>query len=428
MKVFGKTIKILTNYLLNASIKLMNNLKVGTTMSRFLDDLDKEVKERINLSEYATLIINDDIRNFYSLKEKENKTEFYNIIFKNFYKDADASISLRLNEKKQELEEFYSSKDLKLDTKTINILINKQLEKEKETIMDKIKKYGKSSNQPIIRINNSNKKIFKDSVEDIYYEGSIARYIKAIFEEYALKPVYEREKIFFYDTYEYIDSMIKHNAQATIDCRECLEIKLASKHQNETKINQRTYYVSPYKILPNKTNTYNYLIGYSLEKGSNKSKKESVIASFRISNIKEIDKSSTKYSDRPGYISKEKEKEIEQSITKRGVDFLAGEVEEIKVQFSPKGIDYLKRHIYMRPNNYKISEDNNRIYIFSCTRMQAIAYFFKFGWDAQIIEPIDLRDDFIYRYESALKSYQGISREQIKKESKKEKRQNNIKK
>ncbi len=380
----------------------------------FIYDVKLESKHRVNLSEYASLIIKDDIRNFYSLSDKEIPNEFFNTIFINFYKEANASISRRLDDKKQELEDLYSN--TKLDKKTISDLIKKQQNKERESLLNKIYKYGKSSYQPIIRLNTLSKTIIKDCSEDEHYL-SIPSYLKAIYEEYALLPAYERERIFFYDKYKTIDDTIKLNAQVTDESkRQCLKVTLAEKHQENNTKKARVFFVSPYKILPNITNSYNYLVGCALEKDSKLTKKDSTINSFRISNITDIRTESTTPSNHPGYISKEKQNEIESLIKERRVDFITGDTIKVVVRFSNKGLDYLKRQIYMRPNNYEIIDDNKNIYAFNCTKLQAISYFFKFGWDVEILEPLELRKDFIYRYESALKTYQGISREQIRKE------------
>lgn len=45
--------------------------------------------------------------------------------------------------------------------------------------------------------------------------------------------------------------------------------------------------------------------------------------------------------------------------------------------------------------------------------MQIMNHLFKFGWDAKVIEPEDLRNEFKIRYKRALLSYEGKSKEEI---------------
>ena len=45
------------------------------------------------------------------------------------------------------------------------------------------------------------------------------------------------------------------------------------------------------------------------------------------------------------------------------------------------------------------------VYIFNCTKAQAEFYFFKFGSDAEILSPVDLRDKFALMYKDAAAVY-----------------------
>ena len=67
----------------------------------------------------------------------------------------------------------------------------------------------------------------------------------------------------------------------------------------------------------------------------------------------------------------------------------------------------------MRPRIYTINKEDKHVYTFRCTEIQAINYFFKFGWDANVISPIELREKMKSRYYKSFKTYDGMSKEEI---------------
>lgn len=365
-----------------------------------------EFKQHVNLSESAWITIQEDIKNFYENSEKETVTGFFNRIFTNFYQEADANIKMRLDQKYAELNEFYSSKEFKkLDKKLINALIDKHLKIYEEKLKDKAKSYekGPQKTQKKIRINKQNIEILTDdeNAGAEYYNNELGKYLKAIFEEYALKPSYVREQIFFLDTVKEIDRAIYNSKQ--------LKITLNARLTDDNREYQRKFYVYPYKLLQNKIKTYNYLVGYSEEILDSNKKSMKTPACYRISRIQKID-TMVSYG---AHISEDNKKELNQLLLERGVEFMASDVENIKIKFTDKGLELLKTHIYLRPNNYEISNDDKHIYIFKCNKFHATNYFFKFGWDAEIIEPLDLRLSFIQKYKSAFLTYQGKTKQEI---------------
>ena len=66
-------------------------------------DLHRELKQHLNLSNSTWITIEEDMKNFPISENENNLSGFLNTIFKNFYELADASISLRLINKKEYL-------------------------------------------------------------------------------------------------------------------------------------------------------------------------------------------------------------------------------------------------------------------------------------------------------------------------------------
>ena len=360
-------------------------------MGFYIDDLDVNYKQHVNLSNYAWSVIDDDIANFNNCMEKTSFSGFLNRIFKNFYDKSVASISLRNMELLDKLRNLFSldkksNKDKVLTNTFITTLVNYN----SDNLIKNVKSYSKDEGRKF-RINKENIDILKESLEANNYTNSIGLYLKAIYEDYATKPTYIRERIYYKEVVDIIES--------SINLKKKLKVTLVDRLSSTNKIINRKFYLSPYKIMQDKNNMFNYLVCYCeeiLEDGSILDKR---IASFRISRFKKVDIMSSMNN----FISKENIKRIEESLLNNDVQYLASDVVDIKIKFLDKGLELFNRQIYSRPNNYTKIEEN--IYSFKCSEIQAINYFFKFGKYIEILEPIDLRDKFIYRYSKALDIY-----------------------
>ena len=376
-------------------------------MGFWFDDISTEWKQHINLSESAWIVIHEDIKNFYSSEEEESFSGFLNRVFRNYYQLAKATVSLRLEEKEEELVKLYSSSDFKkIDSETIATIIDKQLETYKNKLLDLAKSY-QSGHGEKFRINKENLDLLRESLEDDYYDGSAGKYLKAVFEEYATKPTYIREQIFFEEIVEKIRYAIPNQKKLKITLNDKVTVK-------EDKKYNRKFYVSSYKIEQDSTKTFNYLIGYGIE-----IEREGAIEApccFRISRIKKINVQSSM----GGKISKEKAKELDDLLIERTVMFMSSDPIDIQIRFTDKGLEAFRRQLYMRPRIYTIDKDDKHLYTFRCTEIQAINYFFKFGWDANIISPVELRERIKLRYSRSLKTYEGMSKEEIIKSEKKD--------
>lgn len=372
----------------------------------YIDEYVTELKQHINLSENAWLIIDEDIKIFFETKEKESFSGFLNRVFKNFYQKANATINLRCIEKKEELAKLYSSSEFSNITKdTIALFINKYLKLYENELTTNALSYQNGHGEKF-RINKENLEILRESLEASHYNGTIGLYLKAIFEEYATKPSYIREQIFF-------NEIINKIQLATLKEKK-LKISLVdSVSNNYNSKYSKKFLVSPYCIIQDKTNSFNYLIGYAeqiketveLDENGKQHKTSSYgqkqPSCFRISRINKIDIQVSM----GAHISKEKADELKDMLIKRTPMYMTSEPLTIKVKFTDKGLEFFKRQLYMRPQFYTVDEKDKHIYIFNCTEVQAINYFFKFGKDAVIIEPTSLKEKFKVRYERALKQY-----------------------
>ena len=358
-----------------------------TEFSGFITDM----KQNLNLSIPAWLVIDEDIMSFGN-GNKYNLAGFINRVFSNFYQESEAAIEQRYLEKSRELKKMFSSKEFKgMDKAATELYPSKILETYKAELIKKARSYEKGEGRKF-RINNENVSILRESIENKCHDNSIANYMKAIFEEYARKPMFEREQIYFKDIMEVLQRAIAQKRR--------VKIKILQKINPKTNaVYARVFHLMPYKIVHDKTGMFNYVIGYSEELKENGGTWPRRAACYRISRLSEA----RILAD--GHITKDECKTLDKMLAEKEPQFLAGEIIEIKARFTDKGIESFNRQLYMRPRDFKKVEEEKNTYIFRCTEVQAINYFFKIARDVEIISPARTREKFIQRYKDAYESY-----------------------
>lgn len=362
-----------------------------------VDIIDKatELKQHLNLSTYAHEILEYDIFNFKLDNKSLTKSGFLNRIFKNFHNLAQATISKRLNNKEDELRSLFSSSEFKkFEESTTNKYIVKIKELYAAELIEKSSSY--ENGVPFkFRINNENLETLRISNDSEYYDNRIGLYFKAVIEEYTRLPNYKREHYFYLD---FVNTIF-----LAINNKKKLKITTVSRLKNKTnKEVNRTLYLSPYKLIQDKTNSFNYLVGISQSTDDKGVIINSSISSMRLSRIKKINEMTSMSS----VISKNDIDKINNDLIMKEAPYMLGELVDVNLKLTNKGVEFLNRQIYMRPSNFNIINKDENLYLFKCTELQAINYFFKFGNNVEIIEPLYLREKFVNRYSSALKVYE----------------------
>ena len=99
---------------------------------------------------------------------------------------------------------------------------------------------------------------------------------------------------------------------------------------------------------------------------------------------------------------------LQNEITTKGIEFLIDHTEKIQVQLSKQGLQMYHNIIHLRPTatGSYTDEYDNTVLSFECTASQIMYYFFQFGKEATILEPIFLAEDFENRYKQAYLNYQ----------------------
>jgi hypothetical protein len=359
-------------------------------MGFYINEFETELKQHLNLSDNAWLTIYDDIHNFYPNGTKQSFSGFLNRIFHNFYQSANASISQRYIELHEKLEKLFYPKAIGEDRATSEKYITTILSVYENILKERVHSYPKGEGKKF-RINKQNLEILNESIDSIYYDKTIGPYLKAIFEEYVTLPPYKREQIFFQDTIDKINLAITEKKK--------IKIRLLQRTGENNTTYSRGFYITPYAIKQDKTNTFNYLVGFSEEIGNEQNRHQKIAASFRISRIDKIDLMISM----SGFLSKAEKAQLENDILQKTPQFMVGEMIDVEVKFTVKGLENFNRQLYMRPQNY--DKKDKFTYIFHCTEMQAIGYFVKFGRDAVILSPESLKEKFILIYRTAIEAY-----------------------
>lgn len=332
-------------------------------------------KQHLNLSTLAYEVILSDMFAF----GEEKLSGFLNTVFAYYYPIADASIARTLNYLSGELAKCLS--DIPGDEKTKERVLKKLVCYKKDNLAEKAKSY-ENGNTFKFWLNKQNLAYLSEPnsecCEDKYYSRR-GTYIKNVLEEYARLPYVEREKIYFSPFVSEIQNAIQEERQLRI---------VTDKNA--------IYSVYPFKILSDPLSTVNYLVGYCTR--YNYSEDEKRPCSFKISALKSVKIEKSK----SAFLKNSRWKQLAQMISSRGVQFMVGNEAEIHVKLTEDGVNKYRRQTHLRPPFITVKDN---IYIFYCTTAQAEFYFFKFGKDAEILLPLDLRERFKSMYEAATNTY-----------------------
>ena len=339
---------------------------------------DTGPKQHLNLSPLAMDIMENDMLLF----GVEKKGSFLNRVIENY--GVEASISRHLEQMEEHLRKTFSNGKegvlSEIQEKTLKLLLE---ERTRELLAIKLS-YPKSPKSHLtFTLNKTNTAFLSlECREDLYYGKEYkGKYIKAVLEEYSRLPFAKREQIYFRSYCENI--------------KEARETGRTLRVKND----QGTYFkVWVYGLETDLFQTASYLTGYSLP--LKEPDQPPVICSFRLFAIKEL--SLWKQSREKGALTLAQDKAVQEAIAKRGAPFLLLEEEKIQVRFTKVGEYKFRRQLYLRPSIFSKEGD---VYTFYCTKTQAQFYFFKFGEDARILSPPDLREKFKKMYQAAAACY-----------------------
>lgn len=322
-----------------------------------------EQKQRVNLSSFARGVVEQDHQVFGGRKAFSG---FLNRIIELFSPMAEASIEAAVEQRRQSLRG-------RVEPKVAAVL----LEEYRQELLRK-KEAWPQGDSLTFRLNNRNfEMLYEDRAESSSYEAP-SKYLKALLEEYARLSPSDRERVYF-----------------SAQIEEVILPAVEAGYPLEVTVNGRAFTVRPYGVMADAYGAHMYLVGYSCPEGG-----QEQIASFRISRLEKLRLG--KRSDRKR-LTREEIRLLEKKLQKTGVQYLVGDVQQIRLRLTPTGQREFNQRSYMRPNPDSVSGGE---YTFSCTQLQVRNYFLSFGAEVEILSPESLRQTFADAYRKALQVYE----------------------
>ncbi|MBO5711930.1 MAG: hypothetical protein J6R47_03740 [Acholeplasmatales bacterium] len=323
-------------------------------------------KIKVNLSYNVYNLLQKDMEDFrFNIKDGiPNKNLFYNTIVKNMI-DVQRLETTVIRDKLSSL--------LNTHIKS-NSLLNDILDKLEEIYNYKIDDKTNRSHGYYISFRPSKK------LEDLYDEildyelknNTISNYFRNLFNNYARLAQDERERIIYKDELKIIESAINTNKTLNI------------------KLNNISFEFIPYEIVRTNDELYNYLIG-----GIRRKDRLQCISLhlykcnnlFKTKNVFELTDEEKKHFD---------------DILVYGPREVERRTVLTKIKLTKAGIRKFKSMYLNRPIPIEI---NDNIYTFNCSHDNLFLYFSRFGVDAEILEPLNLRNQIISFHRKAYNKY-----------------------
>lgn len=323
-------------------------------------------KIKVNLSYNVYNLLQKDMEDFrFHLKnDSPNKNLFYNTIIKNMVDEHKKESEIVRNKLSNILNNHIKSKEI----------FNDVLEEIEELYNYRIEDKTNRSHGYYISFRPSKK--YEEIYEEIEnYElknNTISNYYRNLFNDYARLPQDERERIVFKDELKLIESAI------------------ANKKIINIKLNNNSLEFFPYEIVRTNDELYNYLIGGIRKNG------RLHCLSLHLFKCNQMIKTKNTFE-----FTKDEKKHLDEILI-----YGPREVERrtvlSKIKLTPKGIKKYKSMYLNRPIPINI-EDN--IYTFNCSQENLFIYFCRFGIDAEILEPQNLKGRIIAFHRRAYNKY-----------------------
>lgn len=323
-------------------------------------------KIKVNLSYNVYNLLQKDMEDFrFNIKDNTpNKNLFYNTIVKNMVDSMRNESQIVRDKLSSILNDHIKS----------NTILNDVLEELEGLYNYKIDDKTNRSHGYYISFRPSKK------LEDLYTEieeydlknNTISNYFRNIFNNYARLPQDERERIVFKDELKLIESAITNKKIINV------------------KLNNTTLELIPYEIVRTNDELYNYLIaGIRIKSGFK-------FISLHLYKCVQIIKTKKTFE-----LTNDEKNQFD-SILIYGPREVERRTVRTRVKLTDNGIKKYKSMYLNRPIPTEI--DGN-IYTFNCSHDNLFLYFSRFGVDAEILEPLNLRNQVIAFHRKAYNKY-----------------------
>lgn len=321
-------------------------------------------KIKINLSYKAYNQIISDMESFQFYKENgdTNLNLFINIIIKGMYERNKELNSIMMNTIQAKLTQFDNSTIDEITDLLVNSL-NARLEDRTNRSVGYYISYRPSKKY---------EEMYNEIEVNELKNTTISNYFRMLLNEYIRLNQDEREAIVFKDTLALIKQAISSKRMLTL------------KDKNLTSF-------IPYEIVKTNDELYNYVIGGKRKNG--------ILHPFSL----HIYKCTSFVKEKNHFSLTEDEKAIFERIIERGPREIEIRSQEVIVTLSKNGQKQFKKYYLNRPIPTKIEGDN---YYFNSSVENIFHYFARFGSNAKIISPLNLRNQMKNFHKHAYNSYQ----------------------
>ena len=321
-------------------------------------------KIKINLDKITLSKLNNDmvLFKFYKENKQVNKNGFLNTLLHNYFPIYDDIASKSVNKYNKIISSHISNEEQ--SQKIVNSLI----------INDDLFSFNKKDyleSSLSFKPSNLNKKIINIIIDKYTINQSISSFFRNMLNHYLQLPQYKREQIIYANNYSLIQEAIE------------------SKRKIALYINDNKIIVSPFKMVTNNEELYNYLV--CLSQGETKT-----IMSIHLYKIDYI------YFLQETLHFEETDKNKLEKIVTSDPQFPHYNDKNSIIELTKCGVKMFENKYLNRPTPYKI--ENNRYY-FDCSYNQIAVYFFPFAKNAKIIEPLELKETFKKMYLEAYTNY-----------------------
>lgn len=362
----------------------------------------KGKKQSLNLTNYAWYILRCD----YSAFTNENTTSknvgahFLCRIFMSYYQQASASVGIRIRDRELEILRALGTHG---NRELCDIFIKADKQKMVQAAMESFSAVTRHPSVPhtvyipenvqsaIRDYSLGSQKYYYTKAEDTEKQkkpesqespeniGRFMKYFRAVLEEYIRLPYYRREAVYFGETISTIDDALKRSC--SISFRYGEEIVCGY----------------PVAIESDEWSSFNYLL---------LADREMRINHYRICRIRSISRIAA---DTVGITPYTRSDMYEKQIIPAGIQFAGEPLTDVTVRLTEKGMEMYNRMVFLRPQYLSVRKlptlPAEYICEFHCSANQIKFYFFKFGVEACVISPSDIRKQFLESYRRAYHKY-----------------------
>ncbi len=251
------------------------------------------------------------------------------------------------------------------------------------TILPEVpKRKGKNPTKLSLKPTNETAGIIQSIIGDLSKDDYVSQYFCRMFMGYSEKPLYEREKLVFQDSYQILSSA----------CVRQIPISFTT-IWDMNKVHE----VVPYELVIGQDEMFNYLL--CQEENSLSGRLEARV--YRLNRI-------TRISINPSTITlSDRVKHYLERMKEAGAQYPINDDDKICVKLNDYGTVNYNRIYYGRPKYTQIEhKQNSHYYYFNCSKDQVYLYFRRFdSGSAEIVYPEDLRERMIRFYSTALAAY-----------------------